>query len=138
MGYSFPSEAWFQELDRVLNTDERYAQVAKNWEGDMIVVIEADKEGEDPNLPQAIYLDLWHGKCREIKMLDRTDNLPEAAFVLAAPLRHIVSIFNGTLDPIQAMLTRRLKVKGNMAYMLRNVPTVMDFVRCCRIVGIDN
>ena len=30
----------------------------------------------------------------------------------------------------QAMLTRKLGVKGNMAVMMRNVPTVLDFVRC--------
>jgi hypothetical protein len=39
---------------------------------------------------------------------------------------------------MQAMVTRRLKVQGSMAYMLRNVPTVLDFVRCCRLVEIDS
>jgi hypothetical protein len=24
-----------------------------------------------------------------------------------------------------------------MAYMLRNVPTVLDFVRCCRLVAVE-
>jgi putative sterol carrier protein len=32
------------------------------------------------------------------------------------------------------MLTRKLKVKGNMAVMMRNVPVVLDFVRCAREV----
>jgi putative sterol carrier protein len=35
---------------------------------------------------------------------------------------------------MQAMMTRRLQVAGNMAYILRNVPVVLDFVRCCRQV----
>ncbi len=39
-----------------------------------------------------------------------------------------------SLDPIQAMLTRRLSVQGNMVTITRNVPTVLDFVRCCREV----
>jgi hypothetical protein len=38
---------------------------------------------------------------------------------------------------MQAMITRRLKVEGSMAYMLRNVPTVLDFVRCCSSVEIE-
>ena len=33
---------------------------------------------------------------------------------------------------MQAMLTRKLDVKGNMAVMMRNVPTILDFVRCAR------
>jgi len=35
---------------------------------------------------------------------------------------------------MQAMMTRRLQVEGSMAYMMRNVPTVLDFVRCAREV----
>jgi hypothetical protein len=31
-------------------------------------------------------------------------------------------------------MTRRLRVKGNMAVLVRNVPTVLDFVRCAREV----
>jgi putative sterol carrier protein len=33
---------------------------------------------------------------------------------------------------MQAMLTRKLDVKGNMAVMMRSVPVVLDFVRCAR------
>jgi hypothetical protein len=32
------------------------------------------------------------------------------------------------------MLSRKLEVKGNMAVMMRSVPTVLDFVRCAREV----
>jgi hypothetical protein len=28
------------------------------------------------------------------------------------------------------MMTSKLKVRGSMGYMMRNVPTVLDFVRC--------
>jgi putative sterol carrier protein len=35
----------------------------------------------------------------------------------------------GNLNPIQAMATMKLKVRGNMAYIMRNVPTVLDFTR---------
>jgi putative sterol carrier protein len=35
---------------------------------------------------------------------------------------------------MQAMLTRKLSVQGNMGLMMRNVPTVLDFVRCAQEV----
>ena len=38
---------------------------------------------------------------------------------------------------MQAMLTRKLHVIGSMAYVLRNVPVVLDFVRCCRRVPLE-
>jgi putative sterol carrier protein len=137
MAYPFPSEEWLQALVEVLNSDERYAEVAKNWEGDMTVVIEAEDGGERPDLPVAVYVDLWHGKCRSARFIDmEKEELPDVAFTLRARIDHIQKLFTGQLDPIQAMMTRRLRVEGNMAYMLRNVPTVLDFVRCCQMVPI--
>jgi putative sterol carrier protein len=137
MGYPFPSEDWLLALKDVLNSDPRYAKVAANWEGDMVVVIESDDAQSDGDDSHVFYLDLWHGRCREARVIERGDEIPEAAFSLRAKLVHIIRIFQGDLDPMQAMLTRRMHVRGDMAYMLRNVPTVLDFVRCCRQVEIE-
>jgi putative sterol carrier protein len=137
MAYPFPSEAWLQVLVDILNSDERYGEVAANWEGDMIVVIEPEDGDERRDLPAAAYLDLWHGKCRSARFLDLDgEEMPDAAFTFRARIDNIEKLFSGQLDPIQAMMTRRLRVEGNMAYMLRNVPTVLDFVRCCQKVPI--
>lgn len=136
MGYPFPSEGWLVALKDVLNTDTRYADVAKNWEGDLAFVVQADEPGQ-PELP-LLYLDLWHGKCRSVRVYSpHAPDLPKAKFLLKAPLRNLRKILAGELDPMQAMMTRRLNVEGNMAYMLRNVPTVLDFVRCARLVEIE-
>jgi putative sterol carrier protein len=137
MGYPFPSEEWLLALKDVLNRDPRYAQVAAHWEGDMVVVIELDHETSQAEGSQVFYLDLWHGRCREARLIQHGEEIPDAKFVLKAKIDHIMRIFQGDLDPMQAMLTRRLHVQGDMAYMLRNVPTVLDFVRCCRQVEID-
>ncbi len=128
----FPSPEWLKALEERLNSDPRYAQVARNWEGDLAFIIEPDDSGELTE-PLVLYLDLWHGKCRGSAVLrDPAEKNP--AFVLTAPLKELRRILDGKLDPMQAMLTRKLKVKGNMAYMMRNVPVVLDFVRVCREV----
>ena len=83
------------------------------------------------------YLDLWHGKCRRaVDFLGATGELPKATFTLRSSRAQFLRILSGELDPMQAMLTRRLRVEGNMAYMLRNIPVVLDFVRCARQVPI--
>ena len=138
MAYPFPSQFWLEALCELLNHDERYAKVAQKWEGDILVRIDDDGDGTDRELPTALYLDLWHGACRSTRVFrPGQDELPSAAFSLSAPISNILKIFTGELDPIQAMLTRRLNVQGNMAYMLRNIPVVLDFVRCCRLVEIE-
>jgi putative sterol carrier protein len=130
MAAIFPSPEWLEKLGEKLNADEKYARIAKNWEGDMACVV-------DPGGPlkeQLIYyLDLWHGKCRKTAILkDMTEIKP--SFILKAPYENFARIVKGELDPMQAMMTRKLQVQGSMAYMMRNVPTVLDFVRCCREV----
>jgi putative sterol carrier protein len=138
MAYRFPSEEYVQAVMDVLNHDEQYAEIAKNWEGDLVFVIEPDKDFENEDLPMLLYFDLWHGKCREVRVIDpEVEEVPDVAFTLTAPVTNYLRVLRGELDPMQAMITRRLKVEGSMAYMLRNVPTVLNFVRCCSSVEIE-
>jgi putative sterol carrier protein len=126
----FPSEEWVKALMDKLNSDAKYAQVARNWEGDMLVVVEPDGVLSEPI---AYYLDLWHGKCRNATLLEASQE-KKVAFTLKAPYGKYTQVIKGELDPMQAMLTRKLSVQGNMAVLMRNIPTVLDFVRCCREV----
>ncbi|HEY44900.1 MAG TPA: hypothetical protein G4O11_13045 [Anaerolineae bacterium] len=138
MAYPFPSEEYVQAVMNVLNNDQQYAEVAKNWEGDLLFVIEPDKGAESTDLPMTLYFNLWHGKCREVRVIDpEVEEVPDVAFTLIAPQANYLRVLRGELDPMQAMITRRLKVEGSMAYMLRNVPTVLHFVRCCSSVEIE-
>ncbi len=126
MSAIFPSEEWLQGLEAKLNSDARYNEVAKNWEGDLFFFIEP--EGHlDERL--TFYLDLWHGTCRKVEYKPAAETHPNPTFTLTASYNNITSILTGKLNPMTAMMTSRLRVKGSMGYMMRNVPTVLDFVR---------
>lgn len=124
----FPTPEWAQAFMEKLNGDAQYADIAKNWEGDISFVIEPDGPLKDP---MGIYLDLWHGKCRDALILERWDERTPA-FVLKAPYGNFVKVLKGELHPMQAMMTRKLLVQGSLAVMMRSVPTVLDFVRCAQ------
>ncbi|MEK7440332.1 MAG: SCP2 sterol-binding domain-containing protein [Chloroflexota bacterium] len=126
MSILFPSDAWIKALQEVLNSDDEYGKIASNWEGDLTFVVEA--EGAHTR-PIYMFMDLWHGKCRDARQVADL-NEKKAAFLLAAPFSVFQKIVQGKLDPMQAMMTRQLKVTGNMVYMMRNVPTVLRFVKC--------
>lgn len=131
MSAVFPSEEWLKGLEAKLNSDERYNEIAKNWEGDLFFFIEP--EG---NLKEQLtfYLDLWHGTCRKVDYMPRADSYPNPTFTLTATYNNITAILTGRMNPMTAMMTTKLKVKGNLGYMMRNVPTVLDFVRCAQEV----
>jgi putative sterol carrier protein len=130
----FPSEEWLKGLEQKLNFDTRYHEIAKNWEGDLFFFIEP--EG---NLKQRLtfYLDLWHGTCRKVEYQPDPESRPKPAFTLTAGYNNITAILTGKLNPMTAMMTSKLKVKGSMGYMMRNVPTVLDFVRCAQEVTTE-
>jgi putative sterol carrier protein len=124
----FPTDEWVVALMDKLNSDERYAQIASKWEGDMRFVVEASGPLKETKM---YYIDLWHGKCRAAFTEDEPGNrIP--AFTLKAPYENFARVVTGKLDPMQALMTRKLGVQGNMAVLMRSVPTVLDFVRCAR------
>ena len=126
----FPTPEWMQAIKEKLNTDEKYAKVARNWEGDLRFVLEPDS-----SLHETIwlYFDLWHGKCRDA-YVEEQSSTTVPAFQLNAPYGNFVKILSGETGPMQALMGRMLGVKGSFPYFMRNVPTILDFVRCCQEV----
>lgn len=130
MPLPFPSHAWVRAFQDKLNTSVSYADIAKNWEGDLLFQVEMP-DGQS----LLLYLDLWHGKCRDA--FEAKDKNQQAAFRLTAPLANFVKVLKGELDPMQAMMTGKLKVQGNMVMMMKNIPTVLEFVKVARTVETD-
>lgn len=123
----FPSEPWLRTLEQKLNTDGHYAAIAAKWEGDIFFDIQPDHR-----LTAAVgmYLDLWHGRCNGVVYGTLQDVERPPRFVLASSYANFAAILLGELNAMTAMLTNRLRVTGDLGYMMRNVPTVLDFVRC--------
>ncbi len=127
---TFPSVEWIEELKEKLNTDQHYAEVAKNWEGDLRIIIEPDGQYKETTW---LYFDLWHGKCRDAYIEDQTSTT-NPALAMRAPYGNLIKILSGEVGVMQALMTRMMNVKGSMTLIMRNVPTVLDFVRCCQEV----
>jgi putative sterol carrier protein len=128
---TFPSEEWTTAVMENLNSDEDYARIARNWEDDLKYIVEPSG-----SLPAQVilYFDLWHGKCRKTLYLADTNIEQSASFVLKASYDIFKRILEGELNPMQALLTRKVLVEGNLGLLIRSVPIVLNFVRCCREV----
>lgn len=130
----FPSAGWLDALNLKLNTDDHYGVIARNWEGDLYFDIRPDGR-----LSQAVsmYLDLWHGKCRRVAFGAPMDPLRRPRFVLTSFYGNFTAVLLGEMNPMTAMMTSKLRVDGDLGYMMRHVPTVLDFVRCAREITTD-
>ena len=133
MGLKFPSDEWGKAFAEQLNASEDYERSAKDWEGDFIFIIEPDKA-----FPEEAYLfvGLYHGKCTDTAILANEDER-EAQFVIRAPYANWRKVIEGKLDPIQGMMTRKLKLKGNMMKVMRYPKAAKEMVNCVSRVPTD-
>ena len=85
MAHRFPSDAWVKALMQELNQSAAYAEAAQTWEGDFYFVVDA---GGPLTQPVVLYMDLWHGKCREaFEVTDQSVKNP--VFRMSAPAGHV-------------------------------------------------
>lgn len=128
MAYKFPGREWVAEFVAEINRSEAYANAAKMWEGDVLLVIENNISG--------VYLDLWHGECRSAEYLE-DPTVRSAEFVISASLEKWQKVLAGKLDPVQGMMTRQIKLDGNLVKIMKNVKAAQELVRCATRVDTE-
>jgi putative sterol carrier protein len=129
----FATDEWIKALMVEVNNSDSYREAAKIWEGDFYFVINAG-----PDVPNDVYLymDLWHGECREAyEATDPGEKSPE--FVIRAPLSAWRKVIEARVDPIRALMTRQLKLKGTMTKIMRIPKAATELVKCCTLVETE-
>lgn len=127
MAIPFPSDQWIKAMMADLNASQAYEDAARTWEGDFFFIIEP---GGELTKTVTLYMDLWHGKCRDAFEVGGDQNL-NPVFRLSGPPATWKRVMTKQLDPMQALMTGQLKLKGNMAMVMRNVRAAKELVESC-------
>lgn len=127
MGLRFPSQAWTDVFCETINNSDAYASAAKTWEGDFLFIV--DQGG-------GIYVDLWHGKCRAAEFVP-DPSTRQTEFRITASMDKWRQVIEGKLDPIQGLVTRQLKLDGNLVKIMKNVKAAQELVRCATQIDTD-
>ncbi len=133
MSVKFPSDEWAKEFGNQLNTSEAYAKSAKDWEGDFVFIIEGDKVYPETS---CFFIGLLHGKCTDAAMMTSAEER-EAPYILSGPYSTWRKVMDGSQDPIQAMMMRKLKLKGNLVKVMRYPKAAKDMVDCVQRVETE-
>ncbi len=131
----FGSDEWVKALEQELNSSPAYADAAKNWEGDFYFIIDPDTN--DPSKESMyLYMDLWHGKCRSAyRVADKNSKNP--AFIMSGTYSKWKRVVTAQLDPLQGLMTKQLKLKGNMVMVMKNVKAAQEIVKACTRIDAD-
>jgi putative sterol carrier protein len=131
----FGSKEWADAFVVAVNSSKAYEEAAKTWEGDFYFIVEP---GGAVKEPMYIYVDLWHGKCRKAEVVaaaDKANYKPE--FVIAATIPVWRKVNEKKLDSIQAMVTRQMKLEGNMGKIMRAVKAAQELVNAVGAVNTE-
>ena len=133
MSKKFPSEEWITALMQELNKSQAYKDAARNWEGDFYFIVEPEGSLQEQTI---FYMDLWHGECRSACVItDEKEKSPE--FRIWAPLSKWRRVIEKNLDPIQGLVTRQLKLQGNLMKIMKAPKAAMELVNCCTLVPTE-
>ena len=122
----FPSDEWLTLYRDLINGSQEYRESSLDWEGDIAFVMEAEPDrGASEDL--IAWLDLWHGECRGARMIT-VDEGAAAAYGISAPYSRWREVVEGRLEPVKAMVQGKLKLRGDLAEIVRHVRAAKELV----------
>ncbi|MBZ4421242.1 hypothetical protein [Myxococcus sp. RHSTA-1-4] len=117
----FPSKEWLDEAVRLTNEDPECAVAGKGWKGDFGAVVEA----EPGKLAKSFVVHVVPGDCRieKARVLPDPDDLDELepVYLARAPYSVWKQLLKGTLDPVEAVLKRRISMKGDLQPLIERM-----------------
>lgn len=121
----FPSAEWLEAFKDAINARPEHRELARDWEGDVTLVVEAEPER---GLIENVYawLDLWHGECRQAKVVS-IDEGERARFVISAPYTRWKDVIRGKLEPIRGMREGKLRLSGDL-------PAIVEYARAADLL----
>ncbi len=120
------TQEWMDAYKVAIQADPEYKQIAKDWEGSVALVVNADPS---KGLPETIYvfMDYWHGDVGEFVVCDKA-KAESAKFVMTGDYSRWKQVALKELDATKGLMQGKLKMKGDLPYVVRNVKTVNKVV----------
>ena len=133
MAIPFPSDEWVKALQTELNNSQAYKEAAKTWEGDITFVVQP---GGSLAEERYLYMDLWHGECRQANALNDPSAV-DSEFQISAPYPTWRRVLEGQLDPIRGLMSRQLKLSGPMAKIMKAPKAANELVNASALVDTE-
>lgn len=131
--YIYFTPEWVTLFEKAVQEDAQYKEVAKAWEGSVVLHIQA-KPDYGLDLDTYLFMDLWHGDCNYMKIVPAEAG-KNGDFVITGTIDRWITVGKGQLDPVKGMMQGKLKLKGDLPTIVRNVRAAMRLVGLSADVG---
>lgn len=127
--FDFPSDEWAQKFKDAINDSGPYRAAAVAWiHGAVALVVKADPALGLPE-PVGIWLDLDRGVCKEVRVVS-DEEAARAPFCISGEYGRWKLVMNRQLDPIKAMMQKKLELRGQMTIIVKFVNASKELVEC--------
>lgn len=122
------SPEWADAYRDEINRSEVYRQNSVGWEGSVGLVVLAEP---DRNVPDdlGIFMDLWEGEARDIRICSRTE-AEDAAFVLTAAYSCWKDVAQGRLDATLGIMQGSIRLRGDLPTIVRYTKASQELTAC--------
>jgi putative sterol carrier protein len=125
----FATPAWADAFRAEIERSAAYRKAGSGWtHGAVVFLVRAAPALGVPS-PIALWLDLERGHCKEAKIVGEAEGA-RAPFCITGEYRDWKAVVRRELDPIKAIVTRRLSLRGSLFTLMRYVPAAMELVAC--------
>lgn len=118
----FPSDEWIKTFKNELNSNKEYEEAAKTWEGDFLFIVTPD---EDLKEELIFYVDIWHGKCREARLIKEKK---DAAYIFQGSYSNWKKMIGKEIDPIRGLIMGMFTLKGDSKAVMSNARAAQELV----------
>lgn len=133
MAVLFPSEEWVKAYGEELKSKPDYKEGGKNWRyGPVVLIINAKPDiGMEEDFH--IYLDLHEGQCRDCRTCT-AEEAEKQPFIIRGDYERWKSVVKGELEPVKGMMQGKLRLKGDLPTIVRNIEAAKALVKCATYV----
>jgi putative sterol carrier protein len=132
----FATQAWADAFRAEIEASQAYRRAAAGWKHGPVVYLVRAAPALGLPTAAALWLDLEAGRCRSARMTDEAE-AARAPFCITGDYRDWKAVVRRQLDPIKAIMTKRLALRGSMFTLLRYVPAAMELVACAQRVPAE-
>jgi putative sterol carrier protein len=124
--YKAFTQEWMDAWKKIINGSQEYREIAKEWEGSVSITVNADPS---KNVPEPVYMftDYWHGDALDFLICDAA-KAQTAKFIMSGDYSRWKQVAKKELDATKALMQGKLKLKGDLTYVVRNVKTINKVV----------
>lgn len=131
MAHAVFTQPWLDEWGAAINSDAALAQRAP--EGIWRIYMRAEGDGVSPYIAQGetmhLMIHLDDGRCTRIERTDQPPGPRDLDFRFSGTATTFEEVAAGLRDPIEAGLEGRIKIAGDMSFLLRYAELVQELVK---------